>query len=71
MADPFGCRNPLAEVLDTFFNGRPAPQDVSPPPSPKKRNMVTVAELIRRQTSVILYDGKLYRVKVKEVETTR
>jgi len=31
-------------------------------------NKVTIAELIRRKSSVVLYDGKLYRITVEEIE---
>lgn len=50
---------PLSKVLDVFFNGRPAGQ---------KKGAVTIEELIRRGSSVVLVDGVLYRVEVTKAE---
>lgn len=49
----------MAKLADVFFNGRSAE-----PPDTK----VTIQELIRRKNSMVRVDGKLYEVKVKEVE---
>jgi hypothetical protein len=54
--------NWLAEILDVFFNGRPAAKAAAP--------KVTVQELVRRKTSHILLEGKLYRIEVREVSTS-
>jgi hypothetical protein len=37
-------------------------------PKPIVTSKVTIAELIRRKSSVVLYDGKLYRITVEETE---
>jgi len=55
-------QNPFAEILDTFFNGRPAPK-----PTPPK-GAVTLAEIIARRKSHVRFGGKLYRIEVTEVE---
>jgi hypothetical protein len=55
--------NWLAEILDVFFNGRPARTTAVP--------KVTVQELVRRKTSHILLEGKLYRIEVREVSTSK
>ena len=48
----------LATLTDVFFNGRSAPK-----PEPPK---VTIQELVKRKSSTILFQGKLYRVEVRE-----
>jgi hypothetical protein len=48
--------------VDTLFNGRPASA-----PEPARRR-VTIPELIRRGTSVVLVEGKPYRITVEPVE---
>jgi hypothetical protein len=52
----------FATLADVFFNGRPAKQVAAP--------NVTVQELIRRKTSHILLEGKLYRVEVREISVS-
>ncbi len=49
----------MSRFVDTFFNGRPA----QPPAS-----QVAIRELIRRGVSHVKVDGKLYRVKVRDME---
>lgn len=50
--------NPIAEVFDTFFNGRPAP---------KHKPGIDWAALIRRKVSHVLVGGKTYKVTVEPV----
>jgi len=50
-------KNPLVELVDVFFNGRPASKE---PPKPS----VNWPELIRRKDSVVMVGGKLYHVSV-------
>lgn len=50
--------NPIAEILDTFFNGRPAP---------KVKPGVNWPELIKRKTCHVLVGGKTFRVTVDPV----
>lgn len=62
MADLF---DGIAKTMDVFFNGRPAqPRTVVPKAS------VTIVELIRRKTSYVRVNGKLYRVTCEEMEVT-
>lgn len=62
MNDPYHGDN-LARLADLFFNGRGAPTVGA-----EKRPTVTIDELIRRKTSLVRFDGKLYWVRVTEVE---
>lgn len=48
----------LAKLADVFFNGRPA----------KAAPRVSIEQLIKRGTSHVLVDGKVYRVVVTETE---
>jgi hypothetical protein len=52
--------NPIAEILDTFFNGRPAPKRV-----PKKVRIALPAAQLAE-----LLAGKRLRFKAGEVEFT-
>lgn len=49
----------LAEMMDVFFNGRPAHK-------PPVRTRLTVIDLIERNISRVKYNGKIYRITVKE-----
>ncbi len=51
-------REDFVHFIDTFFNGRPAP----------KKSGVTITELIRRKKSVVLADGKLYKITCEEFD---
>jgi hypothetical protein len=55
-----GLFDELARFADTFFNGRPYSNGAVP-----SRKAVTMAELVRRKSSVIMHAGKLYRVTVE------
>ena len=66
MNDPYHGDN-FARLADLFFNGRGAPT-VSPEEKPPT---VTIDELVRRKTSLVRFAGKLYRVRVTEVEEIR
>jgi hypothetical protein len=59
---PNGWLAGLAELSDVFFNGRRARKAAAP--------KVTVQELVRRKTSHILLEGKLYRIEVREISTS-
>jgi len=48
----------ITKLADVFFNGRPAEKDCK----------VTLPEIIRRKTSLVRFEGKLYRVVATEVE---
>lgn len=50
--------NPVAEIIDTFFNGRPAP---------KNKPGVDWPALINRRVSHVMVGGKTYRVTVEPV----
>lgn len=66
MSAPF---SGLEGLFDVFFNGRPANrQPDTPKPEPIK---VTLSELVRRRSSVMRLDGRLYRVTVTEIEVVR
>lgn len=51
----------IAKLADVFFNGRPFESK----PADSK---VTVAEIIRRKSSMVLFEGKLYQVTVKQID---
>lgn len=51
----------IAKLTDVFFNKRSATSASS----------VTIAELIRREVSHIRYNGKIYKIEVKEVEAAK
>jgi hypothetical protein len=54
---------PDTKAIDNFFKGfLPAT------PAPPK---VTIEEIIRRGTSLVLVDGKLYRIEANEVEVQK
>lgn len=53
-------QNPFAEILDTFFNGRPAPKPA--------KETVTLTAIIARGKSHVRIAGKLYRIEVTEIE---
>jgi len=38
---------------------------------PVVSSKVTIAELIKRKSSVVLFDGKLYRITVEETEVAK
>ena len=59
MNSPFGPFDfdGLSRLVDVFFNHRPAQ------PRP-----VTIRELIRRGTSHVKVDGKVYRIEAREME---
>jgi hypothetical protein len=64
--------NPLAEIVDVFFNRRPLRDgERAPAKATAKRPAVTVGELVKRGTSVVLYEGKLYRIVVEEAEVVK
>lgn len=51
----------LTEMMDVFFNGRPARK-------PPVKTRLTVVDLIERDISRVRYNGKIYRVTIKEEE---
>jgi hypothetical protein len=51
------------KFVDVLFNGRPAPS-----PATAERRRVTIRDLISRGTSVVLFEGRLYRFTVEPVE---
>lgn len=63
----------IAELVDVFFNGRPARgyRPVRPGREGSIPGQVTIEELVRRKSSVVRVGTKLYRVEVKEVEITK
>jgi hypothetical protein len=56
--------NLVTEIIDTFFNGRPAPEGRGREQSVS----VTIRELVRRGISVVRVEGKLYRVTAEEID---
>jgi hypothetical protein len=48
----------MAELFDVFFNGRPAS---------KRKDSVTVADLIKRGKGHVMVGGKIYRFELKDV----
>lgn len=58
--------NPVAEIIDVFFNGRPAN---SPEPSGKQRVVVDLKKLVASRKPVhVTFEGKLYRITCERVE---
>ena len=51
-------KNLFDKLADVFGEQRP-------------NSKVTIEEIIRRKTSMVLYEGKLYRVTAEEVEPTK
>lgn len=39
--------------------------------APPISSKVTIAEIIKRKSSVVLYNGKLYRITAEEVEAAK
>ncbi len=59
----------FANMMDVFFNGRPAAQTPLTPEKPKTK--VTFEELFRRRSGVVRVEGKLYSFEFKEMEVIR
>lgn len=54
---------PLSKIVDVLFNGRSA--------TPERRSTVTLENLVERKVSMVLLNGKLYRVQVDEVDAKK
>lgn len=52
----------VAKIFDVLFNGRPAEPEPSPPSG------ITLADLIKRRSSVVRVGKKYYRFVVEEVK---
>jgi hypothetical protein len=59
--------NPIAEIIDTFFNGRPAPRDPEPT-GPAVVLPDSIDNLVRRGPFRVRVNGKLYRITVEPVK---
>ena len=61
--------NGFNEMLDVFFNGRTSYYDNQPPVrKTEEKSAVTVSELIRRKSSLVLVDGVLYKITCEPVD---
>lgn len=54
---------PFSKIVDVLFNGRSA----TPEPKPS----VTLDMLIKRKVSMVLFQGKLYRIQADEVDAKK
>lgn len=55
--------NYFAEILDVFFNGRPAHA-----PEKKEKRGATVAEVVARGKCVVRISGKYYKITAEQIE---
>lgn len=58
--------NPLAELADVFFNGRPYRPEMEIRPRGRSRSWLTFEQLLERGVSHVKYGDKIYRVTVEE-----
>jgi len=66
--------NDFNELIDIFFNHRKArtpDMEKMPTVKPKEKPPVTVDELIRRKSSLVLVDGILYRITCEPVDVEK
>ena len=57
--------------LDTPIPNQPPPKPTPPSVPPDDIKRVTIAQLVERKDSLVRINGKVYRVRVTEVELTR
>lgn len=64
MKNPFSPKNEFAEVIDTFFNGRPAPGTSE---QRAKHEADVIKKIVRMKTCRVRVGDKFYRITAEEV----